>query len=232
MPKKSSSTKVKKEEKKIKKQIKETVKKPPLKKVSSKKKPVNEKKKITKTKPLKKESKKSMLKKLSPPKKILKEEKKKIPKTKPVKKTIKKEKKVKEFEVKKEIKLPKKIEEPKEHKKNRSEINEILNNRFLPSSVIDEIIIQVSKDKKLELTTAAADYRHYLKIKKCIDVENFIASIIDPITDEKKGISAGRLLNRKLNEIIDNVNEWVGPKISDWKISDQFLRLEAPPTTS
>ena len=171
MPKKSSSTKVKKEEKKIKKQIKETVKKPPLKKVSSKKKPVNEEKKITKTKLLKKESKKSMLKKLSSPKKILKEEKKKIPKTKPVKKTIKKEKKVKEFEVKKEIKLPKKIEEPKEHKKNRSEINKILNNRFLPSSVIDEIIIQVSKDKKLEL-----------KLKDIISkaLQEYQKNIIDP----------------------------------------------------
>ena len=162
MPKKNSSIKkVKKEEKKKKQLKKVTVKKSPPKKMIPKKKTVKEEKnKVAKTKPSKKEPKKSPAKKISPPKKTVKKEKKKVVKTKPVKKIVKKpvkeEKKVekeiklKEPKVKKQIEPPKKIEEPKEHKRIRSEINKILKDKFLPPSVIDELVLQVSTDKKLE----------------------------------------------------------------------------------
>lgn len=186
MPKKSSSTKtkkVKKEEKKIKKQLKKvTVKKSPPKKMIPKKKTVKvEKKKVAKTKPSKKEPKKSPTKRISSPKKTVKKEKKKVVKTKPVKKIVKKpikeEKKVekeiklKEPKVKKEIEPPKKIEEPKEHKRIRSEINKILKDKFLPSSVIDELVLQVSTDKKLES-----------KLKDIISraLQEYDKNIIDP----------------------------------------------------
>jgi len=176
MPKKSSSTKkVKKEEKKTKKQLKKvTVKKSPPKKIVPKKKTV--KKVVAKAKPSKKEPKKSPAKKISPPKKtVKKEKKKKVTKIKPskevVKKPSKKEKKIvtkpskEEKEVEKETKAkgepkakkevkppepPKEIEEPKEHKRIRLEINKILKDKFLPPSVINDIILQVSEDKKLE----------------------------------------------------------------------------------
>jgi len=175
MPKKSSSTKtkkVKKEEKKIKKQLKRvTVKKSPPKKMIPKKKTGKEgKKKVTKTKPSKKEPKKSPTKKISPPKKTVKKEKKKVVKTKPVKKIVKKPIK-EEKKVEKEIEPPKKIEEPKEHKRIRSEINKILKDKFLPSSVIDELVLQVSTDKKLES-----------KLKDIISraLQEYDKNIIDP----------------------------------------------------
>ena len=77
-------------------------------------------------------------------------------KKKTVKKPIKKPKKTKEtkMEKPKEVKpvpaKPKKEEEPKEQKKIRLEITKILKDRLLPQSVIDEIIKEVTRDKKLE----------------------------------------------------------------------------------
>lgn len=122
MAKKTSTVKkVKKEEKKIKKQIKKvTVKKPSPKKISPAKKP-GKKKKISE-KPTKREEK------------------------------IKDETKTEEppIVIKKEVKHPEEIEEPKEHKKIRLEINKILKDKTLPPSVIEDIILQVIKDKKLE----------------------------------------------------------------------------------
>ena len=186
MPKKSSSTKkVKKEEKKAKKQLKKvTVKKSPPKKMVPKKKTVKEGKK-----------KESSAKKISPPKKIVKEKKKKVTKIKPskevVKKPSKKEKKIvtktskeekeveketktKEPKVKKEIKPPeppKKIEEPKEHKRIRLEINKILKDKSLPPSVIDDIILKISEDKGL-----------VSKLKDIISraLQEYSKNIIDP----------------------------------------------------
>jgi len=49
-----------------------------------------------------------------------------------------------------ELPVPEPEKESEEVIKYRSEIDKILNNRFLPKSVIDEIISRVSKDKKLE----------------------------------------------------------------------------------
>jgi DNA-directed RNA polymerase subunit A" len=186
MPKKSSSTKkVKKEEKKAKKQLKKvTVKKSPPKKIVPKKKTVKEEKK-----------KESSAKKTSLPKKIVKEKRKKVTKIKPskevVKKPSKKEKKIvtktskeekeveketktKEPKVKKEIKPPeppKKIEEPKEHKRIRLEINKILKDKSLPPSVIDDIILKISEDKGL-----------VSKLKDIISraLQEYSRNIIDP----------------------------------------------------
>ena len=125
MAKKSVPKKSKKEEKKIKKQVKETAKKSPSKEKI---------KKVTK-----KEKTKKPLKK----KEILEE----IKETKE-KKQEKEEKKVEK--PKKPVKSPKIIEEPKENKKIREEINKILKGKFLPQAVIDDIILIVVKDKKLE----------------------------------------------------------------------------------
>ncbi len=65
------------------------------------------------------------------------------------KKRVKKQKKEPEKQRIIKIKPPKPIEEPEEHKKIRSVIKKILNDKFLPTSVIDEIILQVNKDKNL-----------------------------------------------------------------------------------
>lgn len=151
MYKKSSS---KKAEKKMKKQLKKTSKKAlPIKNLSKKKKLKEEKKKIIKTKPSKRVPKKiSSIKK--PEEKIIKEE-----KTKPVKK------------VEKKIAIEPVPEEPEEYKIIRSEIKKILDDKFLPVSVIDEIIVKVVKDKELKS-----------KIKYIISraLKEYNRNIIDP----------------------------------------------------
>ncbi len=91
----------------------------------------------------------------------------------------KEEKKLKKIEKKKdekrEIKIkvppPTKKEEPEEYKKLRNEIKKILNNSYLPGSVIDEIIIKVINEKKLEK-----------KLKIIIEraLEFYKKNIIDP----------------------------------------------------
>jgi DNA-directed RNA polymerase subunit A" len=160
------TVKPKKEDKKTKKPVKPSVKKAPPKKPVAKptKKPMKQKKKAKpETKKTKKEIKKPVKKepKKPAPKKEIKT---KAPKVKekpkkPVKKEVKektptkKEKpKPKEKKVVKivEVKPPKEVEEPAEHKKLRSEILKILKDKHLPSSVITEIIHQISGDKKLE----------------------------------------------------------------------------------
>lgn len=152
MPEKSSSAKtkkVKKDEKKTKKQSKEVAKKSPPTQITPKKTVVKvEKKKVAKTKPSKKELKKPTSKEVSPPKKTVKEIKKKTTKTKPSKKGVKKQPKTAELKIIK-VKPPEKVEEPEEHKKIRSEIIKILNGKFLPKSVIDEIILKVVQNKEL-----------------------------------------------------------------------------------
>jgi len=156
MAKKTSSPKVKKpkkEEKKIKKQVKKVTKKSPAKKIAITKKPVKkEQKKVEKTKPSKKIVKKPKAKETKPTKPV-KEEKKKT--AKPKKATKKTEEKPVEKEPEKlpkiiKVKPPEKVEEPEEHKKIRSEIKSILKDKFLPVSVINEIILQISKDKGLK----------------------------------------------------------------------------------
>ena len=122
MAKKSKPKKTKKEKKKTKKQTKKTIKKTLPKKTTV------TKKKITKIKPPKKKV-----------KKIIKKEGKKL----------KKEKKP-EIKIIKEIPAPEPEKEPEEVIKFRSEINKLLDSRFLPKSVVNEIIFRISKDNKLE----------------------------------------------------------------------------------
>jgi DNA-directed RNA polymerase subunit A" len=116
--------------------------------------------KKVKAKKTKKDEKKTkkQVKKLLPKKTV--EPKKKALKTKKpekkIKKIIKKEKKKSKKEEKPAAKIIKEIPAPEPEKESeevikiRSEINKILNNRFLPKSVIDEIIPRITKDKKLE----------------------------------------------------------------------------------
>jgi len=104
----------------------------------------------TSKKQVKKDTKKTDKIKASPKKalkkrELLKEKKKKEVKTEEIPK-----KKVEEKVVKKVIKPPKIKEEPPKNRKIRSEINKILNNIFLPIAVIDDIIIKVAKDNKLQ----------------------------------------------------------------------------------
>jgi DNA-directed RNA polymerase subunit A" len=167
MAKKASSSKVKKpkkEEKKIKKVDKKVTKKPTVKKTTAPKKPIKEeKKKATKSKEA-----------IKPLKKAKKEKKEKV---KPKKEEeIKPEKKVKakkEQEVTKIIKVkpPKKEEEPAENKKIRQEIMNILKEKYLPSSVINEIILQIIKNKDLKS-----------KLKDIISraLQNYDKNLIDP----------------------------------------------------
>ncbi len=122
MAKKSKSKKAKKEKKKTKKQMKKTIKKTLPKKISI------TKKKKTKIKPPKKQV-----------KKIIKKERKKI----------KKEEKPK-IKIIKEVPAPEPEKETEEVIKFRSEINKLLKNKFLPKSVINDIILKISKDNKLE----------------------------------------------------------------------------------
>ena len=136
-----------KKENKTKKQIKDTTKKSPHKNKSKK----LEKEVKTKTPKVKK------TKEIKP--KTKKKSDKKIPK----KKIIKKQEEPEKPKIIK-VKPPKTIEEPEEHKNIRSEIKKILNEKFLPTSVVDEIILQVVKDKNLKsklktiLTRALQEY--------------------------------------------------------------------------
>jgi len=108
------------------------------------------KKKKEEEKPKKSERKPNKKTKEKPEKKEEKSTTKKIVKTK-AKKTGKQESiKKKTTEIKEVIKKPKKPEEPEKHKKIRSEINKILQNRYLPLSIIDEIILKVVEDEKLK----------------------------------------------------------------------------------
>ncbi|KYK23401.1 DNA-directed RNA polymerase subunit A'' [Thermoplasmatales archaeon SG8-52-4] len=63
------------------------------------------------------------------------------------------------------------VEEPEENKKIRSEIIKILNGKFLPTSVIDEIILQVIKDKNL---------KSKLKIILSRSLQEYNKNLIDP----------------------------------------------------
>jgi DNA-directed RNA polymerase subunit A" len=135
--KKSSPKKSIKEEKKVKKQIKEKPKKSPI-----------------KVKPSKKEE----TKKTEVKKKTKKQEGKKETKQ----KTDKKPEKEPKTKIIKEVKSPEIIDEPKENKKIRDQIHKILKDKFLPQAVIDDIIIFVTNDKKLqsklkEIVTKALD---------------------------------------------------------------------------
>ena len=140
-----------KKEKKTEKQIKDTTKKSPHKNKSKKlEKEVKIKTpKVKKTKEIKPKTKKKTDKKI------------------PKKKIVKKQKEPEKLKIIK-VKPPKKIEEPEEHKKIRSEIKKILNEKFLPTSVVDEIILQVVKDKNLKsklktiLTRALQEYNKNL----------------------------------------------------------------------
>lgn len=108
------------------------------------------KKKKEEEKPKKSERKPNKKTKEKPEKKEEKFTTKKIVKTK-AKKTGKQESiKKKTTEIKEVIKKPKKPEEPEKHKKIRSEINKILQNRYLPLSIIDKIILKVVEDEKLK----------------------------------------------------------------------------------
>jgi len=83
----------------------------------------------------------------------------------------------KKIEKKKEIErtfLPppiKTVEEPKEYKMIRAEINKILKNHFLPISIIDGIVEYVARDKKL-----------YTKLKNIVEkaLEEYTKNMIDP----------------------------------------------------
>ena len=135
--KKTIAAKKEKEEKKTKKPITDRPKKSPIKKIAPKKLERKEKKTISKTKPLKKIRKK--------PEKKEKIDKKPSP------------------EIRK-IEAPKPVEEPEERKKIRLEIEKILDGKYLPLYVIDEIITKVSREKELEsklkiiLTRALKEY--------------------------------------------------------------------------
>jgi DNA-directed RNA polymerase subunit A" len=149
MAKKASSPKVnkpKKEGKKIKKQVKEVIKKSPIKKTTILKKSVKEiKKKDIKLKTAKKEIK---------GKEPIIKEKKKEGKTKSTikpteKKVIKKKKEPEELKIIK-VKPPKVEKEQEEHKKIRLEILKILKDKFLPPSVINEIILNIVKNREIQ----------------------------------------------------------------------------------
>jgi len=128
LPKKSVSTKDKKEEKKTKKQVTGEPDKLPIKKISRNKIEKKEKNKPSKTS--KKTVKKSVKKK---------------------EKKVKKKSRVEEIsEQKMEIVLPKKTEEPKEHKEIRSDINKILKDKSLSPHIIDDIITRIIENKKLK----------------------------------------------------------------------------------
>ena len=161
MAKKTTSTKAKEDIKKKTKKVEVTPKKSPPKKTVSKKVVKQEKKKIVKEKPsekkVKKPSKKIASKEVKP-KKTVKEEKKKVETAKPSKEIVKKSGKKKVKKVKKELEEtviikvppPKEVEEPEEHKKIRSELKKIIDNKFLPKKVIDEIILKVAEDNSLK----------------------------------------------------------------------------------
>ncbi len=153
MAKKASKTKDKKEEKKIKKTTTEKPKKAPAKKTTSPKKAAVKKptiKKVAKKekKPAaKKTTKKTTEKKTVTPKKPAE---KKISTKAVKKKEVKREKKTKIPEVPKLVPPPKIVEEPKERKKMRADIEKLLEKDHLPRHIIDNIIDKVSENKELE----------------------------------------------------------------------------------
>ena len=180
MPKKTASTQGKENRKAIKKQVakkpvKEEEKKTPS-KSNLKKKTVREtekeadknkssSKKIVATKTIKKEKKKSVTPKKSPKKKTVKEageetkrkvetkSKSKKEKTPTKKKKVKVKKKSaakKVLEIIRKIEPPKKLKETEEHKKLRKDVSKILKDRYLPLSIIDNIILKILEDKKLK----------------------------------------------------------------------------------
>lgn len=161
------------------------VKKTSPKKIKNKKatKRVDTKKSLDNAKKIIKEEKKQIKKKEV--KKIKEKTKKTITKKTKEKKQIKKKetkkevKKIKEKKQEKEIQEeitimvppPVKKDEPEEYKKLRNEINKILADRFLPGSIIDEIIVKVLNEKALEK-----------KLKMIIEkaFEHYNKNIIDP----------------------------------------------------
>jgi DNA-directed RNA polymerase subunit A" len=132
--------------------------------------------KKSKPKKTKKDAKKTkkIVKKTSPKKTTV--TKKKIIKIKQPEKKIKKEKKSK-IEKKPEVRLIKEIPAPEPEKESeevtkfRSEINKLLNKRFLPKLVINKIIERIIKDNKLQSKLDKI-------IKKAL--ENYSKNLIDP----------------------------------------------------
>jgi len=130
-----------------------TIKKPPVKKIAESKVP-QQKKKLKKVETV-------------------------LQKKKPVEKKTKKETKAseKKIEKKKEPErtfLPppiKTVEEPKEYKMIRAEINKLLKNHFLPISIIEGIVERTARDKKLE-----AKLKHI--VAKAL--EEYGKNLIDP----------------------------------------------------
>jgi len=173
LAKKDSKIKDKKELKKAKKTTVEKPKKALVKKTTSPKKVTIKKpatKKIEKEekKPAaKKTAKKPTEKKPASPKKTV--EKKAAPKA--TKKKVKKEEKAKAPEVPKKVPPPKIVEEPKERKKMRADIEKLLEKDHLPRHVIDNIIDKVSENKELES-----------KLKDIVSraVEYYKRNLIDP----------------------------------------------------
>ena len=111
------------------------------------------KEKITKEekkakKQIKVKQKKSPQKKSLPKDKTVKKEKKKIDKKESLKKSEQKKEKVKKEIIKPEYTKP--IDESPEHKKIRIEIEKILDGRFLPKAIIEDIIFKVSEEHKLK----------------------------------------------------------------------------------
>ena len=138
--------------------------------------PTKEKQEKKIKKPITAEPKKALVKKVAS-QKVEKTEKKTISKAKSLKKTGKKSEKKKEGIIEKPVRIikkvepPKPVEEPEEHKKIRLEIEKILDSKYLPLHVIDEIIAKVSKDKEL---------RAKLKTILSRALEEYNKNLIDP----------------------------------------------------
>ena len=146
----------------VKKETKKQVKsKKTVSKDTTKKKIIKKEKKIKKQ--IKISPKKSPSKKTLPPKK---KEKKKPTEIKTIKKQ---EKKPKKEEVKKEVTPPmppKPIEEAPEHIKIRSQIDKIIDGKFLPKSIIDDIILKDEFDK---YDGELKHFNRYYVLDKCPD---------------------------------------------------------------
>ena len=127
-------------EKKTTKKVEKVVKKSPVKKTTDTKKQIKKEKTKT-TKTSKKPEKKSVKKKTTKekPEKITKKAKKKKP-----------TKKVEEVIITKIVPPPEKKEDPEDIKKLRKEIIKILKERFLPASIVDQIIYKIRGKKNLE----------------------------------------------------------------------------------
>jgi len=117
----------------------------------------------------KKSKKKTITKEKKIEKKSLDKKEKKVTKT---KKQTKKEKLIEETIINvKPTKRFKKPEEPEKHKKIRKKINEILKDKYLPLSIINDIINEVIKDKTIEN-----------KLKQIISraIDDYKKNLIDP----------------------------------------------------